>query len=109
MVMEICAGASALLFVVTHYLPGRWYWTIAILVIASSLLTIGVTVSFMSISKSKKEMGRGYTTIWKVAVQHPELTYLSAYDFSVISGPHEPRPRNGTRKVIGQFTAQRGT
>lgn len=56
-------------------------------VIFVALLSVGATWTFKSFVKSKKEMARGYTTIWRAAKVHPELTYLSAYDFWVISGP----------------------
>ena len=107
-VLEMCAGASVLLFVLCSYLPGRWYyWAILFGTFSLVLLTLGASWSFLSFSRTKREMERGYTTIWKVAVEHPELTYLWTYDFGVISGPGEPRPRNGTRKVVDAFRAPR--
>ena len=107
-VLEVCAGACVIPLALEGVLPGRWYyWAIPIGTLAFTLLTIGVTMGFMSFSRSKNEMKRGYTTIWKVAVEHPELSYLSPYDFGVISGPGEPRPRNGTRKVVDPLRAHR--
>ena len=109
MVMEMCAGACVIPLALEGTLPGRWYyWAIPFGALASALLTVGAVWYFKSLVKAKKEMTRGYTTLWLIATKHPELTYLSAYDFSVISGPHEPRPRNGTRKVIGQFRVSTG-
>jgi hypothetical protein len=109
-VMEMSAGACVIPVALESALPGRWYyWAIPFGALGYTLLAVGATWTFKSFAKSKTEVERGYTTMWKVATRHPELTYLSGYDFSVISGPHEPRPRNATRKVVGQFIAQRGT
>jgi hypothetical protein len=106
--LELCAVACVLLISLEGYLPGRWYyWGIPFLGLALTLLSIGVTWGFKSISKSKREIERGYTTIWKVAVQHHELSYLQSPNLVLISGPGEPRPRNGTRKIVDQFRAQR--
>lgn len=108
--LMMCAAACAVPLALESYLPGRWYyWAITFVSIAFSLLAVGGTWTFMSNARSKREMERGYTTVWKVAAEHPELSYLSPYDFGVISRPGEPRPRNGTRKVVDQFRAQRRT
>jgi hypothetical protein len=109
-VMEMSAGACVIPVALESALPGRWYfWAIPFGALGYTLLAVGATWTFKSFAKSKREMERGYTTMWRAATRHPELTYLSAYDFGVISSPHELRPRNGTRKVVDQFRTQRGT
>lgn len=109
-VLELCAAACVLPLALESVLPGRWYyWAIPIGVVFIALMSVGATWTFKSFAKSKREIQRGYTTLWNVAVQRPELSYLSAYDFGLVSGPGEPRPRRGTRKVIDEFRAQRET
>jgi len=106
--LEMCAGACVLPLALESFLPGRWfYWAIPIGVMFMALMSVGATWTFKSFARSRKEVARGYTTIWRKAKEHPELTYLSAYDLSVISGPHQSRPRNGTRRVVDQFREQR--
>ena len=106
--LELSAVACVFLITLESYLPGRWYyWGIPFLAMALTLLSVGVAWGFKSLSKSKSEIECGYTTLWNVSVKHPELSYLRSPDFLVISGPGEPRPRNGTRKVVDQFIAQR--
>lgn len=109
-VLQMSAGACVIPLALESVLPGRWYyWAIIFGAICFVLVTVGTTMVVMSSPRSKKEVERGYTTICRLAIEHPELTYLSPYDFDIISGPGEPRPRNGTRKVVDQFRAQQGT
>jgi len=106
--LEMFAATCVLPLALESYLPGRWfYWAIAIGVIFVALISVGATWTFKSFAKSRNEIARGYTTIWRTAIAHPELTALSTYDLSVISGPHESRPSNGTRRVVEQFRTQR--
>jgi hypothetical protein len=107
MAMELGACSCVFPLAMESALPGRWYyWAISFGALAAALLSMGALWYFKSLSKTKREIARGYTTLWFVATRHPELFYLSPGDFTVISRPHEPRPRNGTRKVIEQFQAQ---
>ena len=108
--LQLCAVACVLLIMLESYLPGAWYyWGIPFIGLVMTLLSVGATWGFKSFSKSKREIERGYTTLWNVAVKHQELSYLSSPGFGLISGPGEPRPRNGTRKVVDEFRGQRTT
>lgn len=66
--LEMCASACVLPLALESYLPGRWfYWAIPIGVVFVTLLSVGATWTFKSFAKSKTEMARGYTTIWRTA------------------------------------------
>jgi hypothetical protein len=106
-------GMSAVACVVplalASVLPGGWIvWTCTVGAVTAVLLALGGTWSLMSYRKETREMAAGYTTGAALAKKHPELTYLSHPDFAVISGPSEPRPRNGSRKAIAEHLALRG-
>ena len=45
-------------------------------VIFVAMLSVRATWAFKSFVKTKKAMSWGYTTIWRAAEVHPELTYL---------------------------------
>src|SRR5450631_2610683 len=92
------AGACVVPLALASVLPGNWlYWVCAFGAVAATLLALGGTWTMMSFAKEKREIAAGYTTGQLTAKKHPELTYLSHPDFAVISGPYEPRPRNGSR------------
>jgi hypothetical protein len=103
------AGACVVPLALASVLPGNWlYWVCAFGAVAAALLALGGTWTMMSFAKEKREIAAGYTTGQLTAKKHPELTYLSHPDFAVISGPYEPRPRNGSRKAIAEHLSLRG-
>lgn len=67
----------------------------------------GGAVQIRSFARAKQEVAAGYTTMPQTAKANPALYYLDGRDLSVISAPHEPRPRNGTRKAIDAYRADR--
>ena len=69
----------------------------------------GLVVQIRSFARAKEEVAAGYTTAFDTAATNPALYYLDGRDLSVISAPHEARPRNGTRKAIDAYRANRST
>jgi hypothetical protein len=103
------AGACVVPLALASVLPGGWlFWTCTFSAVTAVLLALAGTWSLMSFSKETMEIAASYTTGPALAKKHPELTYLSHHDFAVISGPYEPRPRNGSRKAIAEHLALRG-
>lgn len=91
----VCFGAT-LVVVLESKLPGPWYyWGFSFLLIGLACLAVGLTLTFRGYAKAKREQLSGYTTSWRTAVGFPALYYLTADLTTIISAPHEPRPRTG--------------
>ncbi|WP_270886552.1 hypothetical protein [Pedococcus sp. 5OH_020] len=95
---EILAILAVLATSAEAALPGQWwYWALLFGSIVLVCLTIGVVWGIRGYAKEKKEASHGYTTLWKTAVDHPELFFVQGDLTRVISEPMEPRPRTTRR------------
>lgn len=106
--LEMGTIAAVPFSIIAGFLPGTWYyWSGLIGGVAFTVLTVGFVWTMKSFRRSRQEIRAGYTTIPKVALQRPELVYVTAKTHQVISGPNEPRPRSGRRCDIEEHMAKR--
>jgi hypothetical protein len=89
-------------------LPGEWwYWALLFGSLCLTAVTIGLICALRGYKKEKMEMTNGYTTLWKTAVEHPELHFLTGDMTAVISEPRETRPRSTRRKDMAAYLKAR--
>lgn len=56
--------------------------------------------------RDKEEAVRGYTTVWYIAQERPDLWLLYDKTLEVLSAPGEPRPKNMRAATVRAWHAE---
>lgn len=98
------AGAFMVIPIVvgSRLLPGdaSGLWFVTWATVGVALVALGVAYTIQAYRQDARQLRAGFTTLWKSAVDHPEVEFRDGTDGTVISGPHERRPASGRKRDI---------